>query len=99
MTSAHCGDRWVDRSIAGGIDRLAMIARRLSLACIAVAAVATPVAAQSPPYVARGIRWIGAATECVAPAGWRAERVFTSAPHGVANLCLYLWLAPDQPPT
>jgi Subtilase family len=98
MTSTRCGDRCVDRSIAGAIDRLAMIARWLSLACMAVAAMSTPVAAQSPPYVAHGIRWIGAATECVAPAGWRAERVFSSAPPGVASLCLYLWLTPDQPP-
>lgn len=85
----------------GRTNGLAMIARWLSVAFVAMAAVATPAAAQSPPYVAGGIRWIGAASECSAPVGWSAERVFKGAPQGVANLCLYLWLSPPpgNPPT
>lgn len=80
------------------IGRLAMMARWL-FACGTLCAAAAPASAQSPPYVAGGIRWIGTAKECTAPAGWRAERVFSSAPVQIGNLCLYLWLAPAKPPS
>lgn len=94
ISKAH-GDGCVDRCIAGYIGRLAM------MATVAVAAAPAPAAAQNPPYVARGVRWIGAASECLAPPGWHAERVFSSGPPGVANLCLYQWRSPPSgaPPT
>lgn len=98
MTSRIRGARWLDRRVERCGDRLAMMTRGL-IACAAICGAAGPAAAQSPPYVAHGIRWIGAAQDCIAPTGWRTERVFSSAPAQVGNLCLYLWLAPAQPPT
>lgn len=58
-------------------------------------------AAQSPPYVNAGLRWIGTATTCRAPAGWTAERVFRASqlPADLAGFCLYTWTAdPGTPP-
>lgn len=54
---------------------------------------AFPAAAQSPPYINGGLRWIGTAASCKAPAGWTAERLFRArqlAPD-LAGFCLYTW--------
>src|SRR3954452_6338236 len=61
-----------------------------------------PAAAQSPPYVNAGLRWIGIAATCKAAAGWTAERVFRQGqpPPDLAGFCLYTWTGRlETPPT
>lgn len=61
-----------------------------------------PAAAQSPPYVNAGLRWIGVAATCKAAAGWTAERVFRQGqpPPDLAGFCLYTWTGRlETPPT
>lgn len=86
----------------GRVGTRASIAVSAGMAFAAVLAGPAPAAAQSPPYIADGIRWIGAAPACVAPANWVAARVFKSAqlPAPLAELCLYTWQpAPPQLPS
>lgn len=67
---------------------------RVFFALAAVSASATTVAAQSAPYVHGGVRWIGSAPDCKAPAGWTATRLFRSAalPAALTALCVYAWI-------
>lgn len=46
-----------------------------------------------------GLRWIGIASTCKAPAEWSAERLFRSAqlPTELAAMCLYTWRGNDNP--
>lgn len=46
------------------------------------------------PYLNEGLRWIGTAPTCTAPADWTAERLFRSSrlPAGLAELCVYTWI-------
>lgn len=74
--------------------------------CVAVLSLwlfsAAPAAAQAPPYLHLGVRWIGSSpVPCVAPAGWGASRVFNppKAPPNSADLCLYTWLGGGGAPT
>lgn len=71
-----------------------------AFASLAAIVDAAPAAAQSPPYVNAGLRWIGTAATCTAPVGWTAERVFRGRqlPTDLAGLCLYTW-APSSPGT
>ena len=54
---------------------------------------AAPAAAQSPPYFNAGLRWIGIARPCTAPADWTAEPLFLGhqLPPALSNYCLYRW--------
>jgi hypothetical protein len=74
----------------------------LALCAAALAAIlwAAPAAAQSPPYVNAGLRWIGTAATCKAPVGWTAERLFHASqlPPALAGFCLYTW-TPATPGT
>jgi len=62
-----------------------------------------PAAAQGAPYLDRGLRWIGTASTCTAPAGWTAERLFRgkALPAALSEFCLYRWaaVAQDAAPT
>jgi hypothetical protein len=55
-----------------------------------MAEIATP----RSPYLNEGLRWIGTAPACRAPADWTAERLFRSSrlPAGLAELCVYTWI-------
>lgn len=83
-----------------GVPTLAWITASLCVALTALVACPGTAAAQSPPYHASGLRWIGAAKGCVAPSTWTAERVFQGIqlPRPLAELCLYIW-RDGQPPT
>lgn len=58
-----------------------------------------------PPsqYFNDGLRWVGTAQTCTAPAGWTAERLFHSSnlSPDLAGLCLYAWNLAEHgaPPT
>jgi hypothetical protein len=84
----------------GGLGPGAPLVVSSCVAFAAMIAVPAPAAAQSPPYIADGIRWMGTAPACVAPPNWLAQRVFTGAqlPPALAQLCVYTWQPPLQPP-
>jgi len=57
----------------------------------------------SSSYFNDGLRWIGTAQTCTAPAGWTAERAFRSSnlPGDIGGLCVYTWNLAERgnPPT
>jgi hypothetical protein len=84
----------------GGLGARASLAVSSCAVFAAVIARPVPAAAQSPPYIADGIRWMGTAPACVAPPNWLAQRVFTgNLPPALAQLCVYTWQLSQPLPT
>ena len=83
-----------------GDRKIRLLAPRALLSSAVVILCATPAAAQSPPLVGKGLRWVGTASACVAPVEWTAERVFHAATPELAGYCVYTWAgAPGTAPT
>ncbi len=75
---------------------------RVSLSAVSLVTLilsTAPAAAQSPPYFNEGLRWIGIAKPCVAPAEWTAERLFRAAslPATLSGFCLFTWAEAGRP--
>ena len=73
----------------------------VSSSLFTVIAWTSPAAAQNPPYKDRGLRWVGTARSCSAPAGWSAERLFRAPkpPPALAEFCLFSWTGAGAGPT